>query len=48
MKVLLGHLDWGLGTKDLHSDPAEAEERFLGLGIVNIFSKWSNLLLKMG
>ena len=46
MKVLLGHLDWVLGTKDLHSDPAE--ERFLGLGIVNIFSKWSNLLLKMG
>ena len=21
MKVLLGHLDWGLGTKGLHSDP---------------------------
>ena len=23
MKVLLGHLDWGLGTKDLHNDPAD-------------------------
>ena len=23
MKVLLGHLDWGLGTKGLHNDPAE-------------------------
>ena len=23
MKVLLGHLDWGLGTKDAHSDLAE-------------------------
>ena len=22
MKVLLGHLDWGLGTKDQQSDPA--------------------------
>ena len=22
MKVLSGHLDWGLGIKDLHSDPA--------------------------
>ena len=28
MKVLLGHLDWGLGTKGLHSDKA-----FLGLHI---------------
>ena len=23
MKVLVSHLDWGLGTKDPHSDPAE-------------------------
>ena len=41
MKVLLGHLDWELGTKGPHSDPAD-----------KIFwdnvSKWSNFLLKMG
>ena len=23
MKVLLGHLDWGLGNKGPHSDPAD-------------------------
>ena len=23
MKVLLGHLDWGPGTKGAHSDPAD-------------------------
>ena len=23
MKVLLGYLDWGLSTKDLHSDPTD-------------------------
>ena len=23
MKVLLGHLDWGLGTKGLHNDLAD-------------------------
>ena len=46
MKVLLGHLDWGLGTKDPHSDPAE--KNFLGLCIISNVSKWSNLLLKMG
>ena len=46
MKVLLGHLDWGLGTKDLHSGPAG--KHFLGLHIVSNVSKRSNLLLKMG
>ena len=46
MKVLLGHLDWGLGTKSPHSDPAD--KTFLGLCIVGNVSKWSNLLLKMG
>ena len=46
MKVLLGHLDWELGTIGLHSDPAD--KTFLGLCIVcNVF-KWSKLLLKMG
>ena len=23
MKVLLGHLDWGLGMKQTHNDPAD-------------------------
>ena len=46
MKVFLGHLDWGLGAKGLHSDPAD--KTFLGLHIVSNVSKWSNLLLKMG
>ena len=46
MKVLLGHLDWGLGTKGPHSDPAD--KTFLGLLIVSNVSKWSNFLLKMG
>ena len=23
MKILLGHLDWGLGNKSPHSDPAD-------------------------
>ena len=45
MKVLLGHLDWGLGTKGLHSD--QTDKTFLGLYIVSYVSKWSNLLLKM-
>ena len=45
MKVHLGHLDWGLGNKHLQSDPAD--KNFLGLHIVSIVSKWSNLLLKM-
>ena len=45
MKVLLGHLDWGLGTKGPHSDPAD--KTFLGLCIVSNVFKWSNLLLKM-
>ena len=46
MKVLMWHLDWGLGTKGLHSDPTD--KTFLGLHIVSNVSKWSNLLLKMG
>ena len=33
MKVLLGHIDWGLGTKGPHSDPAD--KTFLGLCIVS-------------
>ena len=40
MKVLLGHLDWGL------SDPAD--KIVLGLCIVSNVSKRSNVLLKMG
>ena len=46
MKVLLGHLDWGLGTKGPHSDPAD--KTFLGRCIVSNVSKWSELLLKIG
>ena len=46
MNVLMGHLDWGLGTKVPQSDPAD--QTFLGLHIVSNVSKWSNLLLKMG
>ena len=46
MKVLLGHLDWRLDTKGLHSDLAN--KTFLGLCIVSNVSKWSNLLLKKG
>ena len=46
LKVLLGYLNWGLGTKGPFSDPAD--ETFLGLHIVSNVSKWSNLLLKMG
>ena len=46
MKVLLGHLDWGLGNKGPHSDLAD--KTLLGLHIVSSVSKWSNLLLKMG
>ena len=46
MKVFLGHLNWGLGTKDPHSDPVD--KTFLGLYIVSNISKWSKILLKMG
>ena len=46
MKVILGHLDWGLGTKGPHIDPAD--KTFSGLHIVSIVSKWSNILLKLG
>ena len=33
MKILLGHLDWTLGNKSPHSDPAD--KTFLVLHIVN-------------
>ena len=46
MKILLGHLVWGLGTRGPHCDPAE--KTFLGLCIVSNVFKWSNLLLTMG
>ena len=46
MKVFLGHLDWGLGTKGPYSDPSH--KTFLGVCIVSNVSKLSNLLLKMG
>ena len=51
MKVLLGHLDWGLGTKSPHSDPPE--KTFLGLHIISNDSKTlsamsGQTLLKMG
>ena len=38
MKLLLGYLDWGLGTKGPHSNPAG--KTFLGLHIVSNVSKW--------
>ena len=46
MKVLLGHLDWGLVTKGPHSDPAH--KTFWDLCIISNVSKWSKVLLKMG
>ena len=46
MKVLLGHLDWRLGTKVPRSD--SADKTFLVLGIASSVSKWPKLLLKMG
>ena len=46
MKVLLGHLDWVLGTKGPHSDPTD--ETFLGLCTVSNVSKWSNVFVKNG
>ena len=46
MKVLLWHLDWVLGTKGPHTDPAD--KTFLGLHIDSNVSKGSNLLLKVG
>ena len=46
MKVLLGHLDWGLDTKGPHSDPAE--NVVLGQSTAINFSKWPYLLLKNG
>ena len=45
MKILLGHLDWGLGSNGPHIDPTD--NTFLGLCIVSNVSKWSNFLLKM-
>ena len=44
MKVILVHLDWGLGTKDPNSDPAD--KTFLGMCIVNNISKWFNFCVK--
>ena len=38
MKVLLGHSDWGLGTKDPRSDPAD--KTFSGLCIISNVFKW--------
>ena len=46
MKVLLEHLDWGLGTKVPHSD--SADKTLLGLCTVSNISKLSNFLLTMG
>ena len=46
MKLLLGHLDWGMGTKGPHGDPAD--KTFLDLCIACSVSQWSNFLLKMG
>ena len=46
MKVLLGHLDWGMGTKCPYSDPAD--KTFFGLCVVSSVSKQSKLLFKMG
>ena len=46
MKVLLGHLDWGLGTKGPRN--GRTDKTFLGLRIVSNIPKWSNLLLKIG
>ena len=46
MKVLSGHLYWGLGTKGPHSDPAD--KTFLGLHIVSNVSNVSNFLLQIG
>ena len=37
MNVFLEHLDWRLGTKDLHSEPTD--KTFLGLCIVSNVSK---------
>ena len=38
MKVLLGYLDWELGTKDPYSDLAD--KTFLGLCIVSDVFNW--------
>ena len=46
MKVLLGHLDWRLGTNGPHSD--SGDKTFSSLCIVSNVSKCSNFLLKMG
>ena len=45
MKVLLGYLNWVVGTKGLDSETAD--KTFLSLRIVSNVSKWSNLWLKM-
>ena len=45
MKVILGHLDWGLDTKGPYS--VLADKTLLGLFTVSNVCKWSKLLLKM-
>lgn len=45
MKVFWERLDWGMGTKDPQSDPAD--KAFLGLCSVSNVSNWSNFLLKI-
>ena len=40
------YLDWKLGTKDPHSDPAD--KTVLGLHLVSSASKLPDFLLKMG
>ena len=42
MKVLLEHLDWGMGTKGPHSGPAD--KTFWGLHIVSSVSKLSKIV----
>ena len=46
MKILLGHLNWGLDTNGRPS--GSADNIFLSLFIVRNIFKWTNLLLKMG
>ena len=45
MNVLLGHIDWELGTKGSYNDPAY--KILGGLCIVSDVSKRPNLFLKM-
>ena len=45
MKLLSGHLNWGLDIKGPYSDPVG--KTFLGLRTVDKVSKWWNFFLKM-